>query len=146
MAHITNRSLWAVSVRNNASLYREFPFSKESGDRAKVYLAELRQQGRKPTLKKLDEVFPHRKLARLAIEDLQAFIKRKLVRVALATVDRDIDVIAQALRYADDVWKIAPSESQLKGLRRPQYFNERGRFAAVVIRRSRYRRWLWRAC
>lgn len=73
------------------------------------------------------EAFVDKKLAALATEDLQDFITDRLTEVAPATVDRDLDVISQVLRYADDVWKIAPVESPFKGLRRPQYFNERDR-------------------
>ena len=59
--------------------------------------------------------------------DLQDFIAERLADVAPATVDRDLDLISQVLRYADDVWKIAPVESPFKGLRRPRYCNERDR-------------------
>lgn len=74
-----------------------------------------------------DETFVDKKLAALTTEDLQDYITDRLTEVAPATVDRDLDVISQVLRYADDVWKIAPSESPFKGLRRPSYFNERDR-------------------
>lgn len=74
-----------------------------------------------------DEVFVDKKLAALCTEDLQDFITDRLTDVAPATVDRDLDVISQVLRYADDVWKIAAVESPFKGLRRPKYFNERDR-------------------
>lgn len=74
-----------------------------------------------------EEDFVDLKLAVLGTEDLQDFIKARLEEVAPATVDRDLDVISQVLRYADDVWKIAAAESPLKGLRRPQYYNERDR-------------------
>ena len=74
-----------------------------------------------------DEPFVDKKLAALATVDLQDFIADRLADVAPATVDRDLDLISQVLRYADDVWKIAPVESPFKGLRRPRYFNERDR-------------------
>lgn len=74
-----------------------------------------------------DEPFVEKKLAALCTEDLQDFITDRLTEVAPATVDREIDLISQVLHYADDVWKIAPVESPLKGLRRPRYFNERDR-------------------
>lgn len=74
-----------------------------------------------------DEPFVDKKLAALATADLQDFIAERLADVAPATVDRDLDLISQVLRYADDVWKIAPVESPFKGLRRPRYFNERDR-------------------
>lgn len=74
-----------------------------------------------------DEPFVDKKLAALATVDLQDFIAERLADVAPATVDRDLDLISQVLRYADDVWKIAPVESPFKGLRRPRYFNERDR-------------------
>lgn len=74
-----------------------------------------------------DEEFVHKKLAALCTADLQEFIRDRLDEVSPATVDRDIDMISQVLNYADDVWKIAPVESPLKGLRRPKYFNERDR-------------------
>lgn len=74
-----------------------------------------------------DEAFVEKKLAALTTEDLQDFITDRLAEVAPATVDRELDVISQALRYADDVWKVAPVESPFKGLRRPKYFNERNR-------------------
>lgn len=73
------------------------------------------------------EAFVDKKLAALTTEDLQDFISDRLTEVAPATVDRDLDVISQTLRYADDVWKIAPVESPFKGLRRPKYYNERDR-------------------
>lgn len=74
-----------------------------------------------------DEAFVDKKLAALTTEDLQDFITDRLTEVAPATVDRELDLISQTLRYADDVWKIAPVESPFKGLRRPKYFNERDR-------------------
>lgn len=74
-----------------------------------------------------DEAFVDKPLAALSTEDLQDFITDRLTEVAPATVDRELDVISQTLRYADDVWKIAPVESPFKGLRRPKYFNERDR-------------------
>jgi integrase len=74
-----------------------------------------------------DEPFVDKKLAALATVDLQDFIADRLADVAPATVDRDLDLISQVLRYADDVWKIAPVESPFKGLRRPRYCNERDR-------------------
>lgn len=74
-----------------------------------------------------DESFVDKKLAALDTEDLQDFITDRLTEVAPATVDRELDLISQVLRYADDVWKIAPPESPFKGLRRPEYFNERDR-------------------
>jgi integrase len=74
-----------------------------------------------------DEAFVDKKLAALSTEDLQDFITDRLTEVAPSTVDRDLDVISQTLRYADDVWKIAAVESPFKGLRRPKYFNERDR-------------------
>ena len=74
-----------------------------------------------------EEAFVDKKLAALVTEDLQDFIIDRLTEVAPATVDRELDLISQTLRYADDVWKIAPVESPFKGLRRPKYFNERDR-------------------
>jgi len=74
-----------------------------------------------------DEPFVDKKLAALATVDLQDFIADRLADVAPATVDRDLDLISQVLRYADDVWKIVPVESPFKGLRRPRYCNERDR-------------------
>lgn len=72
-----------------------------------------------------DEAFVDKKLATLTTKNLQDFTDR-LTEMAAATVDRELDVIShQTLRYADDVWKIAPVESPFKGLRRPKYFNER---------------------
>lgn len=47
--------------------------------------------------------------------------------MAPATVDRDLDIISQVIRYSADVWKIASVESPFVGLRRPKYFNERDR-------------------
>lgn len=73
------------------------------------------------------EAFVDKKLAALTTEDLQDFITDRLTEVEPATVDRDLDMISQTLRYADDVWKIAPALSPFKGLRRPKYFNERDR-------------------
>ena len=73
------------------------------------------------------EAFVDKKLAALCTEDLQEFITDRLTEVAPGTVDREIDMISQTLHYADDVWKIAPAVSPLKGLRRPPYFNERDR-------------------
>lgn len=73
------------------------------------------------------EVFVDKKLAALCTEDLQDFITDRLTEVAPATVDRDLDVISQVIRYAADVWKIAAAESPFVGLRRPKYFNERDR-------------------
>ena len=74
-----------------------------------------------------EEAFVDKPLAALSTEDLQDYITDRLTQVAPATVDRELDVISQALKYADDVWKIAPVESPFKGLRRPKYFNERDR-------------------
>lgn len=74
-----------------------------------------------------DESFVDKKLALLSTEDLQDFITDRLTDVKPATVDRDLDLISQVLKYASDVWKIAPHESPFKGLRRPKYFNERDR-------------------
>jgi len=73
------------------------------------------------------EAFLHKPLARVTTEDLQDFVTDRLTEVAPASVDRDLDVLRQALRYAADVWKIAPSEDPFVGLRRPRYFNERDR-------------------
>lgn len=64
-----------------------------------------------------DEDFVDKPLAALNTEDLQDFISERLEDVAPATVDRDLDVLSQVLRYADDVWKVAPVESPFKGLR-----------------------------
>lgn len=74
-----------------------------------------------------DEAFLFKPLAQLCTEDLQDFITDRLTEVAPSTVDRDLDVLRQALYYASDVWKVAPSESPFTGLRRPKYFNERDR-------------------
>jgi len=74
-----------------------------------------------------DETFVDKKLAALTTEDLQDFITDRLTEVAPATVDRDLDILSQVIRYADDVWKIAAVDSPFKGLRRPKYFNERDR-------------------
>ncbi|MCK6376213.1 MAG: site-specific integrase [Zoogloea sp.] len=74
-----------------------------------------------------DEAFVDKKLAALSTEDLQDFITDRLTEVAPSTVDRELDLISQTLNYADDVWKIAAAESPFKGLRRPNYFNERDR-------------------
>lgn len=74
-----------------------------------------------------DEAFVDKKLAALTTEDLQDFVYDRLTEVAPSTVDRDIDMLSQVLRYSDAVWKIAPAESPLKGLQRPRYFNERDR-------------------
>lgn len=73
------------------------------------------------------EPFVDKKLAALCTEDLQDFITDRLTEVAPATVDRDLDVLSQAIRYSADVWKIAAVESPFVGLRRPKYFNERDR-------------------
>lgn len=73
------------------------------------------------------EAFVDLKLAVLSTEDLQEFIHSRLEEVAPATVNRDLDLISQVLHYADDVWKIAPAESPMKGLRRPTFCNERDR-------------------
>lgn len=210
MAHITNRSPWAISVRNNPALFREFPYSRSGRVRAESYAAQLKEQGYAPVLRQREcafqlsvrrkgypafhatfdcreeanktlaqlqaessrkifrdysaamkvtfaelvqryivevspehkgstseifrlrrivreEPFAHKMLAQLSTEDLTVFVRSRLSKVAPATADRDIDVISQVLRYADDVWKIAPAQSPLKGLRRPKYFNERDR-------------------
>lgn len=74
-----------------------------------------------------DEAFLFKPLAQLCTEDLQDFITDRLSEVAPSTVDRDLDVLRQALNYASDVWKVAPAESPFTGLRRPKYFNERDR-------------------
>ena len=73
------------------------------------------------------EAFVDKKLAALCTEDLQDFTTDRLTKVAPATVDRDLDVISQVIRYSADVWKIAAVESPFVGLRRPKYFNERDR-------------------
>lgn len=73
------------------------------------------------------ESFVDKKLAALSTEDLQDFITDRLTEVAPATVDRDLDVLSQVIRYSADVWKIASVESPFVGLRRPKYFNERDR-------------------
>lgn len=73
------------------------------------------------------EAFVDKKLAALCTEDLQDFITDRLTEVAPATVDRDLDVLSQVIRYAADVWKIAAAESPFVGLWRPKYFNERDR-------------------
>ena len=73
------------------------------------------------------EAFVDKKLAALCTEDLQDFITDRLTEVAPATVDRDLDVLSQVIRYSADVWKIAAVESPFVGLRRPKYFNERDR-------------------
>lgn len=74
-----------------------------------------------------DEDFVDKPLASLSTEDLQDFVYARLEEVAPATVDRELDVLAQVLNYAANVWKIAPSENPLVGLQRPKYFNERKR-------------------
>lgn len=74
-----------------------------------------------------EEAFVDKKLAALCTEDLQDFITDRLTEVAPATVDRELDVISQVIRYSADVWKIAAVESPFVGLRRPKYFNERDR-------------------
>lgn len=79
------------------------------------------------------EAFVDKKLAALCTEDLQDFITDRLTEVAPATVDRDLDVISQVIRYSADVWKIAAVESPFVGLRRPKYFNERDRRLGVML-------------
>ncbi len=91
-----------------------------------------RHKGRGPETSRInkllrDEAWVDKKLAALTTEDLQDFIYDRLSEVAPATVDRDLDIISQAMNYADNVWKIAPAESPFKGLQRPKYFNERDR-------------------
>lgn len=54
-----------------------------------------------------DEPFVDKKLAALATVDLQDFIADRLADVAPATVDRDLDLISQVLRYADDVTQVS---------------------------------------
>lgn len=208
MAIIINRSPFAVSVRGNNDLYREFPVFQRK--EAQHYCGSLEAQGYKPTLKQLEnafqvkardkgfpkfcatfdtyleaektkkkleseralmvfrdygaatrhtvaqlveryieevcpqhkggeseiyrlrrllrvESFMQKNLALLTTEDLQEFITDRLTEVAPSTVDRDLDVLRQALNYAADVWKIAPAENPFVGLRRPKYFNERDR-------------------
>lgn len=78
------------------------------------------------------EAFVDKKLAALSTEDLQDFIRDRLTEVAPATVDRDLDVLSQVIRYSADVWKIALVESPFVGLRRPKYFNERDRRLTVA--------------
>lgn len=79
-----------------------------------------------------DEPLVDKKLAALSTEDFQDYVYDRLTEVAPATVDREIDLFSQVLRYADNVWKIAPAESPLKGLQRPKYFNERDRRLSVL--------------
>jgi integrase len=74
-----------------------------------------------------DEEFVDKPLASLCTEDLQDYMTERLTEVAPSTVDREVDLIRQVLRYAADVWKIEPSEDPFDGLRRPKYFNERDR-------------------
>lgn len=74
-----------------------------------------------------DEEFVDKPLASLCTEDLQDYITDRLSEVAPSTVDREIDLIRQVLRYAADVWKIEPSEDPFDGLHRPKYYNERDR-------------------
>lgn len=74
-----------------------------------------------------DEEFVGRPLAALTTEDLQQFVCTRLDTVAPATVDRELDVIAQVLRYAHEVWSIAAAERPMQGLRRPKCRNERDR-------------------
>lgn len=73
------------------------------------------------------ESFVDKKLAALCTEDLQDFITDRLGEVAPATVDRDLDMLSQVIRYSAEVWKISAVESPFVGLRRPKYFNERDR-------------------
>jgi integrase len=73
------------------------------------------------------EDFVDKPLASLTTEDLQDFIDDRLTEVGASTVDRELDLIRQVLRYAADIWKILPSEDPFTGLRRPKYFNERNR-------------------
>lgn len=47
VAHIENRSRTKVIVKNRDDLTRFFPFNKN--DAAKLYYAELKAQGLKPT-------------------------------------------------------------------------------------------------
>lgn len=79
------------------------------------------------------ETFVDKKLAALCTEDLQDFITDRLTEVAPATVDRDLDVLSQVIRYSADVWKIASVESPFVGLRRPKYFNERDRRLGIML-------------
>jgi integrase len=74
-----------------------------------------------------DEDFVDKPLASLCTEDLQDYVTDRLTEVAPSTVDRELDLIRQVLRYAADVWKIEPSEDPFDGLRRPKYYNERDR-------------------
>ncbi|TVT77431.1 MAG: site-specific integrase [Denitromonas halophila] len=80
-------------------------------------------------LKKIlrDQAFVDKPLAALRTIDLQDFIFDRLDDVSPATVDRDLDVIAQVLNYSNNVWKIAPADSPFLGLDRPAYCNERDR-------------------
>ncbi|TVO64221.1 site-specific integrase [Denitromonas ohlonensis] len=120
----------------SVSIVRDYAIAAQTSfrDIADRYIAEVAPKhkggeieiGR---LKKIlrDQSFVDKPLAALRTEDLQDFIGERLADVRPATVDRDIDVISQTLRYASDVWKIGPAESPLLGLKRPKYFNERDR-------------------
>ena len=55
VAHIENRSRTKVIVKNRDDLTRFFPFNKN--DAAKLYYAELKAQGLKPTATVLDEAY-----------------------------------------------------------------------------------------
>ena len=55
MAHIENRSRTKVIVKNRDDLTRVLPFKKN--DAAKLYYAELKAQGLKPTATVLDEAY-----------------------------------------------------------------------------------------
>jgi integrase len=79
------------------------------------------------------EAFVDKKLAALFTEDLQDFINDRLTEVAPATVDRDLDVLSQVIRYSADVWKIAAVENPFTGLKRPKYFNERDRRLGTML-------------
>ena len=120
----------------SVSIVRDYAIAAQTSfrDIADRYIAEVAPKhkggeieiGR---LKKIlrDHSFVDKPLAALRTEDIQDFIGERLADVRPATVDRDIDVISQTLRYASDVWKIGPAESPLLGLKRPKYFNERDR-------------------
>jgi len=71
--------------------------------------------------------FIRKSFAEVVPDDFTDYIDDRSQTVALATVDREIDLFSAVCRIAIDTWRIHVARSPMDGVRRPRYYNERDR-------------------
>ncbi|UUZ77443.1 hypothetical protein LP414_09585 [Polaromonas sp. P1(28)-13] len=65
----------------------------------------------------------HKRLPEVATTDIEDFITERLLSVAPATVDRELDILRSIFTVATKVWGFNLDTNPMDGVRRPKYFN-----------------------